>query len=87
MMSFAGCRGLWNMGFMGGHGLFGMGLMGGGFWLTGIAFLLIVFAAVYLFNRNGHPKTTSALEILDQEYAKGNISDDDYQKRKLNLKK
>ncbi|GEO79863.1 SHOCT domain-containing protein [Companilactobacillus mindensis] len=77
MMGFAGCRTLWNMGFM-----------GGGMWLSGIIFLLIVFAAIYLFsnsNRN-HTNKTNALEILDQEYAKGNVSDDDYKKRKENLK-
>jgi Predicted membrane protein len=77
MMGFAGCRTLWNMGFM-----------GGGMWLSGIIFLLIVFAAIYLFSNNNrnHTNKTNALEILDQEYAKGNVSDDDYKKRKENLK-
>jgi len=75
MMGFAGCR-----------SFSGMGFMGGGFWITGIIILLIVFTAIYLINNNHHNTTKiNALEILDQEYAKGNITDDDYKKRKENL--
>jgi len=75
MMNFAGCRGLWNMGFM-----------GGGFLFYGIIILLIILAAVYLFNNHNNNNKNNALTILDQEYAKGNITDDDYKKRKENLK-
>ena len=77
MMSFAGCRGLSSMGFM-----------GGGMWFYGIAFVLIVLAAIYLISNNNHRNNNqhTALEILDQEYAKGNVTDDDYKKRKDNLK-
>jgi len=75
MMNFAGCRGLWDMGFM-----------GGGMFFYGIIILSIILAVAY-FIGNNHSKTrSSALEILDQEYAKGNVSDDDYLKRKNNLK-
>lgn len=78
MMGFAGCHGL---------GLSGMGFMGGGFLLYGILFLVLILAAVYLFsnaNRNHHNQP-EAIRILDSEYAKGNISDADYKKRKENL--
>ena len=79
MMSFAGCRGLFSMGFM-----------GGGMWFYGIVFVLIVLAAVYLISNNNHRNNinnkNTALEILNQEYAKGNVTDDDYKKRKDNLK-
>ncbi|WP_238706890.1 hypothetical protein [Companilactobacillus halodurans] len=73
MMGYSGCPGL---GFFGG--------MGGGMWTYGIAILLIILAVVYFVNRGNHHKNT-ALETLDQEYAKGNVSDDDYRKRKDNL--
>lgn len=79
MMSFAGCRGLFSMGFM-----------GGGMWFYGIVFVLIVLATVYLIsNNNRHNNNNNkhtALEVLDQEYARGNVTDDDYKKRKDNLK-
>lgn len=75
MMSYAGCR-----------GLFGMGFMGGGMWFYGIVFLLIVLLTVYLINNNHNVHKVTALETLDKEYAKGNITDDDYLKRKDNLK-
>lgn len=73
MMGFAGCQ----------NGFGGMGFMGGGFLFYGIVLLLIILAIVY-FTKNNH-KQNSALEVLNQEYAKGNVSDDDYQKRKDNL--
>ncbi len=75
MINFAGCRGLWNMGFM-----------GGGMFFYGIIILLIILVAVY-FMSNGHTNAkNNAQDILDQEYAKGNISDADYLKRKNNLR-
>ncbi|MFC6175385.1 hypothetical protein ACFQAV_00960 [Companilactobacillus huachuanensis] len=76
MMRFGNC----------GSGFGGMGFMGGGFWLYSIIILLIIIAAVYLINNNhNHRNKVSALEVLNQEYAKGNVSDDDYKKRKENL--
>lgn len=70
------------------NGFNSMGFMGGGMWLYGIIFLLIIVAAVYLIsNNNRHNNRTTALEILDQEYAKGNITEADYKVRKENLKK
>lgn len=78
MMSFAGCHGL---------GLSGMGFMGGGFLMYGILFLILILAAVYLFSNNNRSRHNQpeAIRILDSEYAKGNISDADYKKRKENL--
>jgi len=75
MMGFAGCR-----------SFTGMGFMGGGFWISGIIILLVVLAAIYLINNKHDTNKINALEILDQEYAKGNVTDDDYKKRKENLK-
>lgn len=75
MMGFANCRG------------FGGGFMGSGFWFYGIIILLVALVVLYLLNNNRSHSKTSAMEILDQEYAKGNVSDDDYRKRKENLLK
>lgn len=75
MMNYADC-----------HGLFGMDFMGGGMWLYGIVFLLIVLLIAYLINNNHNIHKVTALETLDKEYAKGNITHEDYLKRKDNLK-
>lgn len=71
------------------YGLFGGGfssmMFGGLFWIV----LIIIF--LYLLFRkvsedNGyHTKKKSALDILDEEYAKGNISEDEYMRKKNNL--
>lgn len=68
--------------FLGG----GFGFMNGGMWFYGLIFLIIVAVIAYLISKNANRKPT-ALEILNQEYAKGNVSDDDYKKRKENLTK
>lgn len=78
MMNNFGCHG-----FLGG----GFGFMNGGMWFSGLIFLIIVVAIVYLLSRNNNNHKSTALELLDQEYAKGNVSDDDYRKRKENLTK
>ncbi|WP_300561664.1 hypothetical protein [Companilactobacillus sp.] len=70
-------------------GLFGsgMGFMGGGMFITGLAVLMLIFAFVYFFSGD-HTKLAkqkNALEILKEEYAKGNMTDDEYQRRKHNL--
>jgi len=76
MMGFENCR----------AGFGGMGFMGGGFWLYGIIILLAIILVVYLINNNHNNRNkVSALEVLNQEYAKGHVSDDDYKKRKENL--
>jgi len=73
--------------FLGCHtGFGGMGFMGGGMFFYGIITLLVILAAFYFINRNHTNRhQPKALEILDQEYAKGNVSDEDYKKRKENL--
>lgn len=73
------------------YGLFGGGfsmMFGGLFWIV----LIIIF--VYLLFRkvsedNGYPnhsRKKSAIDILDEEYAKGNISEEDYMRKKNNLR-
>jgi putative membrane protein len=73
MMNFAGC-----------HGIFG-GMMGGGMFFYGFIFLLIIAVIIYLISHKNQTNQPEALKILDSEYAKGNISDEDYKKRKENL--
>ena len=73
MMNFAGC-----------HGIFS-GMMGGGMFFYGFIFLLIIAVIIYLISHKNQTNQPEALKILDSEYAKGNISDEDYKKRKENL--
>ncbi|MFH5811037.1 SHOCT domain-containing protein [Companilactobacillus sp. FL22-1] len=77
------------MGFASCGGPMGLGFMGGGFWyvIGIIAFLVLIVVSLTKNNHRQKVTTNSALDILDQEYAKGNVSDDDYLKRKENLKK
>lgn len=69
----------------------GIGAMGGGMMLMGLFWIILLIAIVYLIvklisnrpdNRTG--KETS-LEILQKEYAKGNITEEDYLTRKKHL--
>ena len=75
------------------YGLFGGGfssmMFGGLFWtLLIIVFLYLLFRKVSEDNiYHNHSQKNSALDILDEEYAKGNISEDDYMRKKENLKR
>ncbi|SFC44911.1 putative membrane protein [Alkalibacterium subtropicum] len=78
------------------YGLFGGGfsmMLGGLFWIVLIiVFLYLLFRKVSEDNtrHNTHHNTISrnhsALDILDEEYAKGNISEDEYMRKKNHLR-
>ncbi len=63
----------------------GMGFGGGFMWLIWIAvILLIVWAVRDTRPGGGHPKRTP-LEILDDRYARGEIDDEEYRRRRATL--
>lgn len=72
-------------------GWFGMGSFGNGWvWLIGIGVLLIVIAATYLIVRKsrdgGRTSDFDALAILKTKYAQGEITEEEYNKRKNIIK-
>jgi len=70
-----------------GHGgwMFGGGLVMLLWWLLPIA--LVVALAVYLVRPSGGRSTTqkSALDILNERYARGEIEKDDFEQKKRDL--
>lgn len=73
---------------MGGSGMAGTGMWGVGFlwpllWLLVIA--IVVVGAVYLFRERattgGDERTDRAIELLREQYARGDISDEEYENR------
>jgi len=66
----------------GGHGLFG-GLMMVVFW--GLIIGLIVLGVRRFSGRSGASSQLSALDILKERYARGEINDEEYQRLKAKL--
>jgi len=84
---WAGCD--WNgMGSgMMGPGMMGWGGIGYGWWmpLVGVIFLVVLIVGLYLvFSAYRRPErlATTALEILKERYAKGEITEEQYQRMK-----
>ena len=74
---------------------FGRGMMGyGGGWIMmiGLVFLIVIGVIVFyrLSQRSNQygmkSQVNSALSILDERYAKGEISDEEYKNKKMNIK-
>ena len=69
--------------------MMGFGMMGGG--LFGLLFMgLIVYLIVSLFNNNGTFNNTmrdNPLEILKERYARGEISEEEYEEKRKLLKR
>jgi len=59
--------------------------MGFGMWLIPILFVIIIF---YVLNDNnkGKKEKTSAQDLLDKRYAKGDIDEEEYEKKSRTLK-
>ncbi len=86
-------------GFGGGWGMMGSGMMGGfGWWwllpVLAILFLALIIWAIVMLMRGlsqpGHSQPEygspdSALEILKQRYAKGEINKEEYEEKKKDL--
>lgn len=71
------------------HG--GFGMMGGGGFLGIIIIALIAYFAFKYFNNNGghnsnFTRRDSALDILNERYAKGEISEEEYNRKKKMLR-
>lgn len=69
---------------------FGLGHMFGGGLLGIIFFGLIIYAIFTLingtrFNENRYNRRNDALEILNEKYARGEISDEEYVRKKAML--
>lgn len=47
----------------------------------------VIYLVVYLVNanKNGHQRKDSAMEILKERYARGEISDEEYEEKKKRL--
>lgn len=83
--------------YYGGWGMMGPGMMGayGFMWLMPIFWIvilgLIIWAIVAVVGRSGEsrgqgtPGTDSALEILKQRYARGEISKEEYEQKRKDL--
>ena len=69
----------------------GYGMMGFGMLIPLILIVLIIYAVVRLANGNKpqderYNERNEALNILNQRYAQGEISDEEYKKKKAMLK-
>jgi len=84
------------MGWYGGRGMMGGGMMNGGglgygWWmpLGGVAFLTILIVGLYLlfsaYHKPERSSGSSAIEILKGRYAKGEVTEEQYQKMKKEL--
>lgn len=66
---------------------FGMG----GSWIIPLILVVLIAIAVYMIvnNKKDHNRTgsNSALDILNERYAKGEIDDEEYNRRKNNISK
>jgi putative membrane protein len=72
-----------------GYDHFGMGWGGGGIWmilLWLVPVLLLLFVALgYFRSDRNHRNDRSALDILDERYARGEIDREEYLKRRQDL--
>lgn len=79
--------GMWNDGHMGGWGVWGWGMLFAGLLWTAVVVggpLLLVYWLVTRSQSTGHPKD-QALEVLREQYARGDIDDEEYERRRERL--
>lgn len=69
-------------GYVGWYGSFMMGIMSIGMILI---FVIVIAAAISVFRSSGRPHDHS-LNILKENYAKGNISDEEFERKKEHLR-
>ncbi len=76
---------------MGGGGMMNGGFgMTGGWFLPAIVIILIAIGMIYFMNSNkGNSRRTgsNSLDILKERYAKGEISDEEYERKKAQLER
>ena len=77
-------------GFFNGNMLWGGGILGSvWFWLIVVGVIIAVTAIIYLAVRNhkSYKPADSALETLNTRFAKGEITEEEYNKRKEIIKR
>ncbi|MGO1470682.1 MAG: SHOCT domain-containing protein [Tissierella sp.] len=61
-----------------------------GSWIVPIILIAIIGISIYMIvnnkKDNNNTRSNSALEILNERYAKGEINDEEYKKKKENLR-
>lgn len=78
---------MWQNGWMFGfhHWMWDWGMPFGGFWF--VLFLVLLFVVLLLRSPHRHlpPMRSSALELLEQRYARGEIGREEYLQKKQDL--
>ena len=64
---------------------FGMGFGGAFMWLVWIAVILAIVWVVGGMRSDGAGRVHTPRELLDERYARGEIDEDDYQRRRATL--
>jgi putative membrane protein len=64
---------------------FGMGFGGGFMWLIWIGLILAIVWGISGWRTGDKQRTRTPRELLDERYARGDIDEDDYQKRRTTL--
>lgn len=85
MMNGYGMMGVRNTVWEGGGSMMGFGtILGGGMWLGWIVLIAVIGLIIYFVAKlaNGSTSGTSAKDILDQRFAKGEISEKEYEEKK-----
>lgn len=65
-----------------------IGLMGVGMWLFWIFFIVVIIVLLKAVSGNGNvpPSEKSPIEILKDRYARGEMDDEEFQRRRHELK-
>ncbi|MBF4692626.1 SHOCT domain-containing protein [Fusibacter ferrireducens] len=71
---------MFNRGFIGHSGCFGFGYFGMWQWLIVIGVILVI--AYFISKGKGHRKSDAAIMILKEKFAKGEITEEEYTRRK-----
>ena len=64
---------------------FGMGFGGAFMWLVWITLVLAIVWVVGQMRSDGARRARSPRELLDERYARGEIDEDDYQRRRATM--
>ncbi len=65
--------------------MYGGHWLGGGMWIFWLVLIIFVLWGTKAFNSNTTEKQTSALNILKERYARGEINQQEYEAKKRNL--
>jgi len=65
--------------------MYGSHWLGGGMWIFWLVLIIFVLWGTKAFNKNTAEKQTSALDILKERYARGEINQQEYEAKKRDL--